>query len=365
MEPFKNIYNSKSIGRLAQEIKIHCPEFRNQEFKKRALVKLTQLEMKERVIQIAEALHHSLPGPETKNIRYLVKSMKSKSQPNGIDGFMLWPYSYYIETYGIDHFDVSMKALYELTQRFTAEFGIRPFLENEPDQVYKLLKKWAGDKNEHVRRLVSEGTRPNLPWGKKVSHLPKNLAKNLQLLELLKEDPSEYVRKSVANHLNDISRLDPKLAVRTAKKWSKIETVEMNRIIKQALRSLLKQGDSGALALLGYKKSIPSKVTNLKISKSRIKEGESFEAQFILTNQAKKTSNFMVDYSIHYPKANGKLSEKTFKLKVLSLDGNQKTLVRKKISFKKVTTRRHYPGKHLLEIKVNGVVKARNHFLLL
>mgnify|MGYP003687937357 FL=1 len=254
---------------------------------------------------------------------------------------------------------------YEITQRFTSEFGIRPFLEKEPDLVYKTLNIWVNDKNEHVRRLVSEGTRPNLPWGKKITHIEKQFPKNIKLLSKLKDDSSEYVRKSVANHMNDISWYNSELTIKTLKKWKTTKNEELQWICKQSLRTLLKQGNPEALTLMGFNSKSKSKVTDLKLSKPSIKEGDSFDLNFTLVNSEKKRTDFMVDYIIYYPKANGKLSPKTFKLKTLSLDPKESSIIRKKVNFKKVTTRTHYKGIHEVHIQVNGIVKSKVNFKLI
>ncbi|MCJ8277927.1 MAG: DNA alkylation repair protein [Bdellovibrionales bacterium] len=364
MEPFKNLYNKNSLGQLAKEIKKSYPKFDDKAFLKSSLKNFPKLEMKERVVQISSELHNFLPGPYKKNISLLIKTLKSQKNPEGLEGFILWPYSHYIETYGLEDFKTSMTALYEVTQRFTSEFGIRAFIEKDPKAVYELLENWVNDSNEHVRRLVSEGTRPNLPWGKKISHMEKLLKKNISLLNALKDDSSEYVRKSVANHMNDITWIDDQLALKSLKKWNKSSSKELQWICKHALRSLLKQGRPEALELLGFSHKSRAQVKDLKLSKKTIKEGDHFDLSFSLKNQESKTTQYMVDYIIFYPKANGQLSPKTFKLKNLKLDKNQTSDIVKKIHFKKVTTRKHYKGVHELHIQVNGKVRAKTQFRL-
>lgn len=348
---------------MAQEIAKFDKKFDAYAFVKDSTKNISKLEMKERVVQISENLHKHLSGTYKKNLETLLKTLKN-NKSTGIDNFILWPYTHYIETEGLDEFEASMKTLYEITKNFTSEFGVRPFFNRYPEKVYTLFNEWTADPNEHVRRWVSEGTRPNLPWGMKIDHLKKNLKKNIQLLDKLKNDPSLYVRTSVANHMNDISWLDPDLTVRTLKKWNKANTNEMTWIVKRALRNLIKQGHPEALRLLGYDSNVNSSVSSVKLSKSKIHEGESFELSFNLKNTDSQIADFMVDYSIHYPKANRNVSKKTFKLKSLKLDPQEDIKICKKISFKKVTTRKHYPGKHLVEVQVNGLVKARTAFIL-
>jgi 3-methyladenine DNA glycosylase AlkC len=368
MEPFKNIYNKKSISEIANEIAIIDASFDSKNFIKDSTKNILNLEMKERVVQIAESLNTHLKYPYKKQLRILLKTLKNNND-QGVENFILWPYTYFIEKFGIEDFEPSMAGLYEITKRFTSEFGVRPFFSRYPNETYALFEKWVEDPNEHVRRWVSEGTRPNLPWGINVPHLNektgKSLRKNLKLLEKLKTDPSLYVRTSVANHMNDISWKDSDLVIKTLKKWNKIKTDEMAWISKRALRNLLKQGNSDALLLLGFDSKIKTSVKKLKLSKAKIKEGDSLELSFEIKNLSPITSSLMVDYNLYYSKANGKLSKKTFKLKSINLEPNEKSNVSKKVSFKKVTTRKHYPGEHYIEVQVNGVVKAKTSFQLL
>ena len=239
---------------------------------------------------------------------------------------------------------------------------MRVFFNHHPIQTYKAFKAWTKDSNEHVRRWVSEGSRPNLPWGKKISNL--DIKKNIQLLEHLKDDPSEYVRKSVANHMNDISWIDADLTLKTLKKWQKLKNKERQWIIKHALRSLLKQGHPEALEILDFSSKTKTKIESLKLSKKKINEGESFDLSFEVQNLEKKDVNLMIDYIVFYPKANGQLSPKVFKLKSLTLPARKKTQITKKIHFKKVTVRKHYKGEHKVQIQINGLRKDTTTFLL-
>lgn len=363
MEPFKNRYNKKTISLLAEHISKHS-DFDQKKFIKDCLKNIDSLEMKERVIQISNALQKNLPGTYKQKIKIFIKSLKSPKK-EGLEGFILWPYTYYIETHGLNDFKTSLKGLYEITKRFTSEFGIRPFLEKNPKAIYAQFDLWVSDPNEHIRRWVSEGTRPNLPWGQKISHMNQNLKNNIKLLDKLKNDESLYVRKSVANHMNDISWIDKELTVKTLKNWNKTKTKEMDWVIRQSLRSLLKQGHPEALSLIGFNPKAKSKISKMKLSKNKIKEGDSFELSFLIESKEKTIQNLMVDYIIHFPKANGKTSTKIFKLKNLELSKDEKKLVVKKINFKKVTVRKHYKGEHKIEIQVNGKIKDQTFFNLI
>ncbi|HMQ10453.1 MAG TPA: DNA alkylation repair protein [Oligoflexia bacterium] len=363
MDPFKTLYNPKSIGFVSEAIYASDAKFNKKKFLDEALLNLDQLEMKQRVVQIADALQDNLPGTYKQKLNSLLKSVKSDKNTSGIHGFLLWPYTYFIEVYGIDDPINSMKALYLITQQFTSEFGVRPFLERYPDTVYGLFENWVKDPNEHVRRWVSEGLRPNLPWGMKISHINKNLKKNIKLLWQLKNDTSPYVRKSVANHLNDIAALDSQLLLDTVEKWQSNKT-NMQALIKSALRNLVKQGHPQALKILGFNPKADIALKKLSISKKKIHEGDSLTISFELINQSKTDQPIMVDYILHYMKKNGQGSPKVFKLKQTQLAKGECMVLSKKHAFKPVTTRKHYAGQHKIEIQVNGQVKSSVDFVL-
>lgn len=366
MEPIKNIYNKNSISMMSDHIKRAHPSFKKDLFVKKAIKKINSLEMKERVVQISACLKEELSGDYKNDLHLLLKTIKSKNNPNGLSGFILWPYTQFIETYGLKHYSESMRGLYKITKVFTSEFGVRPFFEEHPERTYKLFHKYSEDKNEHVRRWVSEGTRPNLPWGKNISHLKakSSLAKNIEILEKLKNDPSEYVRKSVANHLNDITWLDEKLALKTIKKWIKQKTPPDQKLVKMALRNLLKKGNPEALNILGFDPESKVTVENVKLSKNSIYEGEDIELEFKVKNLEENRKKLMIDYKIHYPKKNKKVSVKTFKFKSISLNSKETAFLRKKISFKKVSTRTHYSGAHKIQLQINGKIKDHKTFNL-
>ncbi len=373
MEPFKNLYNDKSIMGMAQIIQSQYPGFKHREFAKNILSTLAQLEMKDRVRLISSQLKNYLPDNYEKAVEVLVNSLAPEAShensewqgdcDNGLSGFMVWPLTQFVEDYGLDYFETSMAALYEMTKRFTAEFAIRAFIREYDKQVYALLKKWSRDKNKHVRRLVSEGTRPNLPWGVKVESILSNLERNIGLLNSLKNDPDEYVLRSVANHMNDISHHNATLALDTLKVW-KDGGDDMTWPIRHATRTLLKQGHSKALRLNGYSPQIKINLKKLSLSSSEIKVGEFFDIYLDLQFLGKKEQKLIVNYIIHFRKKNGQLSPKVFRFKDLKVKEGERFHLKKKHSFKKITTRKHYAGKHLLEIQVNGRILGQQFFYL-
>lgn len=375
MEPYKNMFNKNSLKTISSEIKQVYKPFDYKSFEKNCLKELDKLELKNRVRLISSELKKHLTNNYKRDVKILVAVLADEEKHEdqqwsgldvkGINGFFVWPLAHYIEEYGVHDLDTSMKALYEMTKRFTAEFAIRPYLEKYGEDVYsKYLNKWVKDKSRHVRRLVSEGTRPNLPWGSKVSWIKTNPGFNMYLLEKLKDDPEEYVRRSVANHLNDISRIDKKLMLRTVSKWD-LKNKETKWVVRHATRFLLKEGEPKALKLNGYHTSPKVKIHKFKLTPKRFKEGESFKFSFEIENKDTKTLNLLLDYIIHYPKKNGKLSPKAFRLKAMKLKKGEVVKIEKEVTFKKVTTRKHYAGEHIFELKICDKIFNQDKFKLL
>jgi len=363
---FKNYFNADMVRQLAGPIHEVYTAFKLEAFSKQATKGLNALELKDRSRKIAAALKDHLPGDYARAIDILIESLGpplGEQAENLNDGFFYWPYADFVELYGLGHPEESMRANYEITRRFTAEFSIRPFIQEHPDYVMGLLEKWIHDADPHVRRLVSEGTRPRLPWGKQLKGFIDQPETCLPLLEQLKDDPSLYVRRSVANHLNDIGKDHPALVVKICRRWSKEKSPEVDWVIKHALRNHLKQGDPEALRLLGYG---PVKVTaELSIEPRAIQVGEFVYLNLRLQSNDKGTKSLMVDYRVHFVRKGGKTGIKVFKWKTLGLQPGETIALKKKHSFKPVTTRVYYPGMHTIDVQVNGVVVAEADFELL
>jgi len=363
MEPFKNKFNKNYITKLASEIKKVYKKFDDKSFKKEINSSLEKLEMKDRVRLISSVMQSYLPKDYAKAIPILIKiSTTDKKGNTPITGFDSWPLNQYVEDYGLDHYDVSMQAMHHFTTLFSSEFAIRPYLIQNDKKVFKDLKKWSKDKNYHVRRLVSEGTRPHLPWGLKVSAVHANLERNLNLILPLKDDSHEYVRRSVANHLNDISHLDEALFIKTIKSI-KMDSDERKWLVRHACRTLLKKGHPQILKLFGFNPKVKLKLTS-KLSPKKITEGDSIHLDINLKGESNKDEKIILEYIIDYPKKNGKYSPKAFRLKETTLKKNEMLKFLKKIHFKAVTTRKHYPGKHFIRIQVNGAVLQEHSFTL-
>ncbi len=372
-EPFKNQYGAEIPKRIASMIAVVHPAFPVAAFIKDALRGYEARELMDRGRHIASVLAAHLPTHFPTAARILVQSLDSKVEPvegGSMASFLFLPHAIFVSQYGLDHFEESMVAQYAITQRFTAEFSIRPFLERHPQATLVQLNIWASDPSEHVRRLVSEGTRPRLPWASRLRGFQKDPQPILKLLELLKDDPSLYVRRSVANNLNDIGKDHPQLLVDVAARWMKNATAEREWIVRHALRSAIKRGDRGALAVLGFgaKTTLTIGYENLSplssITPKRAKIGGSVVITFDLTNHAKRQADAIVDFAVHFVKANGRANAKVFKLKTIRLGAGQTQRLSKKISLAEMTTRQLYAGKHQIDIIINGVVTPLGAFVL-
>lgn len=354
----RDYFHPKAVNDLSDRIKKVYPIFDKEGFRNFINPKLPSLTYSERLNLIVEAQEKFLPKDFSKAAEIVVQSLLGAYGSDELDGamtrFIVCTKAVYISNNGLDHFDISMNALYEITKRLTAEWGVRAFFIKYPEKTLAIFKKWAKDKDPHVRRLVSEGSRPYLPWGKKLVQFEKDPKPTLELLELLKNDPSEYVRRSVANHLNDHAKKHPDLVVDTLKRWQS-ESSDKNRmrLIKHATRTLLKQGHAGALELLGYKKGAKVTVKNL-VGDKKVKVGEYLNFSFDLQSIGKKKQPLMIDYVIYYQKKDGSLSPKVFKLTTKDLGAGVELSFTKKQSFKVITTRKFHLGLHRLAIQVNG-----------
>ena len=350
---FKNWINSDVVNTMATEIASVYKSFDQKEFSKVAH-EFAPLELKDRVLMITRALKDYLPSEYDKALKIIVQVMKR----NKLKGFSLWPFSEYIGQHGLEHFDESMQAMHLLTQKFTSEFAIRPYFIKDASQVLSYFKKFAHDENEHVRRWVSEGSRPLLPWGLRLSVFVENPHLTLELLEILKFDEALYVRKSIANHLNDISKHHPKVVIDTISSWIRSCPPEhadkMAWIKRQGLRTLIKKGHPGALKLMGVGGETKIKVGNLVLNKERFKLGDKIEFSFVISSESKKEQKLVVDYLIHFVKSNGSLAHKVYKLKSCHIKAGEKISFKKSHSLKPIATMKWYRGEHAISVQVNG-----------
>lgn len=361
----RNLLNSKVVGELSRRIKKTYTQFEEKKFNDFITSKLDDLTLKERVNLIRQGLEKYLPQDFNQSSAILINSLENELilEPSETDwnSFIIWPKTDYIAKNGLNHFDLSMQALYEMTKRFTAEWAIRPFIEKDSKKTLALLKIWAKDSNLHIRRLASEGIRPRLPWGMALKDFKKNPIPILEILEILKDDKELYVRRSVANNLNDISKDNPEIVINLLKKWQKNSNKNRDWIIKHALRTLFKKGNKDALALVGNH-SPQIKFKQLNLINKIITIGDNLT--FWVSIESLIPQKLMIDCKIHYLKANGKHIGKVFKLTNKKAGKKENLEIKRKISFKNMTTRKHYSGHHFIEIMVNGESFGKEQFLL-
>lgn len=365
----KDMFNERIVTELAQRIRRVYAAFDAAGFVARIVPALTPLALIERSQLITDALTEFLPKEFPKSAEILVTSLGSELGPEemgGYDSFIVLPLTMYIARHGLDHFDLSMTALYEMTKRFSSEGAIRYFIDRYPEDSLALLEEWARDENVHVRRLVSEGTRPRLPWAFRLKRFQQDPSPVLPLLERLKEDPSLYVRRSVANHLNDIAKDHPDLAADILMRWQQVRNPGTQWIVRHAARTLVKDGHRGALRLLGYDPDPKIEVRNQVIHTPAVRFGTGVSFEVDICAAADKAQPLMIDYVIHFVKANGKTAPKVFKLAKKTIAGRGTSLkVAKTHDIKAITTRAYYPGRHKVELQVNGKVFPVGEFELL
>ncbi len=365
-EPLKNSFGARIPRTIAAQIAAVHPRFPVDAFIATALEGYDELELMARGRQIARSLARHLPADFERAVGILVASLGSRPERSDGDGgmasFLYLPHTVFIAENGLDHFEASMRAQHELTKRFTCEFSMRAFLDRHTEATLERLAEWTRDPDEHVRRLVSESTRPRLPWAPRLRRFQSDPRPVIALLERLRDDESLYVRRSVANNLNDIGKDHPALLMKTLKRWREGATPERQWLIRHALRSAVKRGDPGALALLGFGDEAAVSVARVTISPKRARIGESVRVSFELRNTGAQAQRVLADLRVHYVKAGGKTSAKTFKLKELEIAPGESARLEKKLSLAQMTTRKHYPGAHRVEAVLNGRVAPIGEF---
>lgn len=345
------------VFRLAEVIQSVFPEFETEEFTRLVLDSAwADRELKQKMRHITFCLKQKLPADYPESIRILEQITPQ------FRGFIALSFSDFAESYGLDYWDVSMNSLARFTSSCTSEFAVRPFLDKDPVRTMEYFYRWAEDESQHIRRLASEGCRPRLPWGMGLRKFQKDPAPIIPILERLKNDPEEYVRRSVANNLNDISKDHPLLVLDLFEKW-KGHSKDVDRIIKHACRTLLKAGNKRALMLFGFGNPDQLLVSNLSVNQPNLKIGEVLRFSFTLVNNSGNTQTVRIEYRIHYIKSSGKTSPKIFQISECKFPSGEHA-ISKKQSFIDYTTRTHFPGEHRIEIVINGDTKAEIKFAL-
>lgn len=336
-------------------------------FRGDALAPLHRLELKDRVRHLIQVMGRHLPEPfpEAAKILARVRDHWDGGDPHdSLRSFAAWPVIDYVAEFGLDHPDIALPLLRYLTPLYTAEFAVRPFIETHNQETYSQLLAWCMDSNEHVRRLASEGTRPRLPWGKQLKRYIDDPSDVIALLENLRDDPSDYVRRSVANSLNDISKDHPELIIETCRRWLADSVVERRWIIRHATRTMVKAGRPEVFPLLGFTARPKLEVGTPVLTPPAVRQGGTLNIRATVASASDKMQSVVVDYAVHFMKSNGKTAPKVFKWKNLRLKPGQSATLEKSHSFKPISTRRYYAGPHRVEILVNGKSAAAAGFEL-
>ncbi|MEP5151490.1 DNA alkylation repair protein [Planktotalea sp.] len=360
MEPFKNLISPEIVRLIGVLIAKQLPEFNAARFQSKVLAELDQLEMKERVALIADTLHAALPKAGHERLPVLLttlhpdtESKDVQSSEDGLSSWGIWPLTHLIGTYGLDDFEASLAALKEMTKRHTSEFDVRPFIVADQARALGIICAWADDPSHHVRRLVSEGTRPRLPWGVQLKELVADPTPMIPTLKKLRDDPSEYVRRSVANHLNDIAKDHPNLVADLSVDWLKDASKEREKLVRHACRTLIKQGHEGALSAFGLH---PPEIEEPKITLAAdaLNFGGEIEFDVSVTSVGQGAQTLVIDYVIHFLKANGTLAPKVFKWTKLDLKAGESKQLSRRHGIKPITTRKYYDGQQVLSLRING-----------
>ncbi|MCL2520333.1 MAG: DNA alkylation repair protein [Spirochaetaceae bacterium] len=355
-ELLKDMYNHKSLSQLAANIKTVYNLFKAEEFLKSTMDESwVNLELKARGRQICLNLGKYLPANYPDALKVIDDVLASHN--DWVNGFFGVIFADFVEVYGQaeENWDISMAALARYTQYGSAEFAVRPFIINYEERMLAQMLAWARHENEHIRRLASEGCRPALPWGQALTKYKKDPAPILPILEQLKADPSLYVRKSVANNLNDISKTHPALVAKLAKEWYG-DNERTNWIVKHGCRTLLKKGNSEVLAIFGFNNALAITTGGFTLDKTSLTIGEDVNFSFTILSQ--EAAKVRLEYTVDYVKANGKTSRKIFQISEVTLKAGEDKLYSKNHSFANLSTRKHYPGVHTLTLIVNGVERV-------
>lgn len=368
MEPFKNLINPHTVAHAGQHLQRAWPAFDRRAFERQAAHGLDALAFKARAMQLADALQATLPPRFAEAADVIEASLSpplpldaegepvglgAAQSPDGLAGWVVWSLGEFVARAGPADVPRALACLHALTQRFSAEFAIRPFVRDHPALVFDTLARWTQDPSAHVRRLVSEGSRPRLPWGLRLQALIADPAPALPLLRALQDDPSAYVRRSVANHLNDIAKDHPDRVARWVAEHRAGADARRTALLRHASRGLIKQGHTPTLTAWGLQPGLQGQAS-LAVAPATVAVGGVLQLQARLHAHADTAQTLVVDYAVHHQRANGSTSPKVFKGWKLTLAPGETRTLDKQHSLRPVSTRRLYPGAHRVELLVNG-----------
>ncbi len=372
-EALKHLLDADLVRRAAVHLRRQHARFDGDAFIADATRGLQGLELKQRSLAIADALERHLPADFAASADLIEAALAPPFETEdlgamhrneaGLAGWVLWPMGEYVVRRGMVHPERALPLLRALTQRFSAEFAIRPFIAAHPELAFEMLARWAHDPNVHVRRLVSEGSRPRLPWGMRLNALVADPTPTLPLLRQLQDDPSDYVRRSVANHLNDIAKDHPQRVAQWLHEHLPGASAERRALLKHASRTLIKNGDAQVLAAWGLGGRFRGEV-QFSVKPARLALGGTLALALTLTSNARQSQALAIDYVVHHVKADGSTSPKVFKGWQLTLAPREQRVLGKGHAVKPITTRRYYAGTHRVVVQINGKPVAEGSFTL-
>ncbi len=358
-EPLKDMVGREVVEDLADRFAAEVTGFDRDGFVADLMAELPALELKPRIAAIARRIAAGLDSDYRLALAAVVEVARAEPP---VGGFAAWPLCTFVEVFGVDDPEASLPAMEHLTRRASCEFAIRPFLRDHFDRAYAQLQTFTTHDDESVRRLASEGTRPRLPWGARVPRLMDDPQAGLALIEGLRHDPSETVRRSVANHLNDVAKDHPELVIDTARRWSAEDPPVDPALIKHALRTLVKRGEPGALEVLGFTTDAQVEIGSFTVEPTRVEMGDRIVLTADLTSTAGEAQHLVVDFVIHHVTGTGGSSPKVFKWATIDLLAGESITLTKRRQIIHASTRTYYSGEHRVELQVAGQVVAEAVF---
>ncbi len=352
----KDLFDAERYRQTAEALHALDSRLDRKRFLRIGLEDLDDLELMDRLRRMSRAFQAAHSGTYREKLDLL--RAYGPQLGSGFVGIWLCDF---VAQFGLDDRAASLATLRDLTRYGSAEFAVRPFLVQDQARTLAVMLKWAHDDNEHVRRLASEGSRPRLPWGQRLTSLVTDPSPTAPILEALKADPALYVRKSVANHLNDIAKDHPTAVLERVETWDRADA-RTAWIVRHAIRTLIKRGDPRALALLGAGAKPAVDITRFSAAPKRIQLGDTITYAVALHSTSRQPQTLIVDYVVHYPKASGATSTKVFKWKTLMLAAGGNAELAKSQVIRDFSTRRHYAGAHRVELQINGQRLAETAF---
>jgi len=371
---FKDRIDAAAVARLADSFADADSGFPSEQFAHDAVDGLAALELKARVAHVSGALLAALPGRFTDAAAVVDRLILQVAGREDISGFVLWPLTDWVARAGRSSPAEALELLARLTPYSTGEFAVRPFIDDDPRGVLARFEDWVGREDEHVRRLVSEGTRPRLPWAPRLAAAEAEPGAAVHLLDRLVADPSEYVRRSVSNHLNDLCKMDRTLALSVAGRWSgradasaaagdQVTARRIEWVVRRGIRTLVKAGDGDAMRLLGHDPDVALSA-QLDMHTPEVDLGGAAQWSLRLTSKDPREHRVVIDYAVHFIRANGSTGRKVFKWTTVDVAPGQRVDLDRRHAIVPITIRNYHPGRHVVEVQANGVVVARDSFEL-